>query len=147
MIKDKIKKRFVISNGLTILMLIVNLIISSFNLDNLVNSSDTFKELIGAFSTMLLPYMIIAIIIQIVVLVLFLFDKQKKQLLNVVLLIIELLYFIFTNILVVPFMFLNLFFLNKILAYIVIFIFEILNIYVIILIIMRFIKGKKNVNK
>ena len=38
-----------------------------FNLDNLIDSNDKVSNLIGAFGYMILPYITIAIIVQIVV--------------------------------------------------------------------------------
>ncbi len=46
---DKITKRYIIPNFLTILILIINFILCYFNLDNLINSNDTVGNLIGVF--------------------------------------------------------------------------------------------------
>ena len=97
MINNKLEKRNVISNCLTIIILIFNFIIASFNLDNLIDSNDRVSNLIGAFGYMILPYITIAIVTQIVVLVLNIINRQGKQSLNIVTLIIEIAYFIFTR--------------------------------------------------
>lgn len=147
MINNKLEKRNIISNCLTIIILIFNFILASFNLDNLIDSNDKFSNLIGTFCYMILPYITIAIITQIVVLVLNIINKQGKQSLNIVTLIVEIVYFIFTNLAVIPFMFFNLFFFNKLLAYLVFLIFEILNIYIIVLSIKRIIQYKKGCDR
>ena len=140
-------KRNVISNCLTIIILIFNFILASFNLDNLIDSNDRISNLIGAFGYMILPYITIAIVTQILVLVLNIINRQGKQSLNIVTLIIEIAYFIFTNFAVTPFMFFNLFFFNNLLAYLVFLIFEILNIYIIVLSIKRIIQYKKGCDR
>ena len=147
MINEKLTKRCVISVCLTVLILIINFIVGYFNLENLINSSDTVSNLIGSFGSMILPYIIIAIIIQIVVLVLNFINKQSKQSLNIASLIVEIVYFIFTNFVVIPFMLLNLLFFNKLLAYSVFLIFEFLNIYIIALMIKKIIQYKKGCDK
>ena len=147
MINEKLTKRCVISVCLTVLILIINFIVGYFNLENLINSSDTVSNLIGSFGSMILPYIIIAIIIQIVVLVLNFINKQSKQSLNIASLIVEIVYFIFTNFVVTPFILLNLLFFNKILAYSVFLIFEFLNIYIIVLTIQKIIQCKKGCDK
>lgn len=147
MINNKLEKRNVISNCLTIIILIFNFILATFNLDNLIDSNDKVSNLIGAFGYMILPYITIAIATQIVVLVLNIINRQGKQSLNIVTLIIEIAYFIFTNFAVTPFMFFNLFFFNNLLAYLVFLIFEILNIYIIVLSIKRIIQYKKGCDK
>ena len=147
MINNKLEKRKEISNCLTIIILIFNFILATFNLDNLIDSNDKVSNLIGAFGYMILPYITIAIATQIVVLVLNIINRQGKQSLNIVTLIIEIAYFIFTNFAVTPFMFFNLFFFNNLLAYLVFLIFEILNIYIIVLSIKRIIQYKKGCDK
>ena len=140
----KLTKRCVISVCLTVLILIINFIVGYFNLENLINSSDTVSNLIGSFGSMILPYIIIAIIIQIIVLVLNFINKQS---LNIASLIIEIVYFIFTNFAVTPSILLNLLFFNKLLAYSVSLIFEFLNIYIIVLTIQKIIQCKKGCDK
>ena len=103
--------------------------------------------LIGAFGSMILPYIVIAIVIQIVVLVLNFINKQSKQSLNIASLIVEIVYFIFTNFAVTPFILLNLLYFNKLLAYSFFLIFEILNIYIIVLTIKKIIQRKKGCDK
>ena len=143
MINNKLEKRNVISNCLTIIILIFNFILASFNLDNLIDSNDRVSNLIGAFGYMILPYITIAIVTQIVVLVLNIINRQGKQSLNIVTLIIEIAYFIFTNCAVIPFMLLNLLSFGKLLAYMIFWIFEICNIYIIVLMIKKIIQCKK----
>ena len=147
MINEKLTKRCVISVCLTVLILIINFIVGYFNLENLINSSDTVSNLIGSFGSIILPYIIIAIIIQIVVLVLNFINKQSKQSLNIASLIVEIVYFSFTNFAVTPFILLNLLYFNKLLAYSVFLIFEILNIYIIVLTIKKIIQRKKGCDK
>ena len=147
MINEKLTKRYVISNLLTILILIINFIVGSFNLENLIKSNDAVSNLIGAFGSMILPYIVIAIVIQIVVLVLNFINKQSKQSLNIASLIVEIVYFIFTNFAVTPFILLNLLYFNKLLAYSVFLIFEILNIYIIVSTIKKIIQRKKGCDK
>lgn len=143
MINEKLTKRYVISNLLTILILIINFIVGSFNLENLIKLNDAVSNLIGAFGAMILPYIVIAIVIQIVVLVLNFINKQSKQSLNIASLIVEIVYFIFTNFAVTPFMLLNLLYFNKLLAYSGFLIFEFLNVYIIVLTIKKIIQCKK----
>lgn len=143
MINKKLKKGYAISVCLTILILIIGFVVGYFNLENLINSSDTVSNLIGSFGSLILPYIIIAIIIQIVVLVLNFINKKNKQSLNIVSLIIEIVYFIFTNCAVIPFMLLNLLSFGKLLAYMIFWIFEICNIYIIVLMIKKIIQCKK----
>ena len=147
MINEKLTKRYVISNLLTILILIINFIVGSFNLENLIKSNDAVSNLIGAFGSMILPYIVIAIVIQIVVLVLNFINKQSKQSLNIASFIVEIVYFIFTNFAVTPFILLNLLYFNKLLAYSFFLIFEILNIYIIVLTIKKIIQRKKGCDK
>ena len=147
MINEKLTKRCVISVCLTVLILIINFIVGYFNLENLINSSDTVSNLIGSFGSMILPYIIIAIIIQIVVLVLNFINKKNKQSLNIVSLIIEIVYFIFTNYTVIPFMLLNILSFGKLLAYMIFGIFEICNIYIIVLMRKKIIQCKKGCYK
>ena len=147
MINEKLTKRCVISVCLTVLILIINFIVGYFNLENLINSSDIVSNLIGSFGFMVLPYIIIAIIIQIVVLILNFINKQSKQSLNIASLIVEIVYFSFTNFVVTPFILLNLLYFNKLLAYSVFLIFEILNIYIIVLTIKKIIQRKKGCDK
>ena len=147
MINKKLTKRYVISNFLTILILIIGFVVGYFNLENLINSSDRVSNLIGSFGSLILPYIIISIIIQIVVLVLNFINKKNKQSLNIVSLIIEIVYFIFTNCAVIPFMLLNLLSFGKLLAYSVFLIFEFLNIYIIVLTIQKIIQCKKGCDK
>ena len=147
MINEKLTKRYVISNLLTILILIINFIVGSFNLENLIKSNDAVSNLIGAFGSMILPYIVIAIVIQIVVLVLNFINKQSKQSLNIASLIVEIVYFIFTNFAVTPFILLNLLYFSKLLAYSFFLIFEILNIYIIVLTIKKIIQRKKGCDK
>ena len=78
MINKKLKKRYAISVCLPILILIIGFVVGYFNLENLINSSDTVSNLIGSFGSLILPYIIIAIIIQIVVLVLNFVNKKNK---------------------------------------------------------------------
>lgn len=143
MINEKLTKRYVISILLTILILIINFIVGSFNLENLIKSNDAASNLIGAFGAMILPYIVIAIVIQIVVLVLNFINRKNKQSLNIVSLIIEIVYFIFTNCTVIRFMLLNLLSFGKLLAYMIFGIFEICNIYIIVLMIKKISQCKK----
>lgn len=143
MINNKLEKRNIISNCLIIIILILNFILASFNLDNLIDSNDRFSNLIGVFGYMILPYITIAIITQSVVLVLNIINKKGKQSLNIITLIVEIVCFIFINFTVTPFMCSNLIFFNKLLAYLILLVFEILNIYIIILTIKRIIQYKR----
>ena len=144
---EKLSKRYVIANCLTILILVINLILGYLNLENLINSNDTITNLIGVFDSMILPYIVIAIIIQIIVFILNSINRQRQQSLNIFLLIVEVVYFVFTNFAVIPFMLLNLLFFNKLLAYLVFIIFEFLNVYIIALMIKNIIQCKKGSDK
>ena len=137
--KDKLIKNTIVLVSLTILILIIDFIICSVNLNNLINYGDSFTKLIGSFSSLILPYIIIAIVIQSVELSLLLINR-KNYIVN---LIVEIIYFLFTNFAVVPFMFFNLLSINKLLAYLLILIFELINIYIFILMIKRIIITKK----
>ena len=129
----KIAKRYVISVCLNILILVICFVVGALNLKNLINSNDTFSNLIGVFGSMILPYIGIAIIIEIIVFALYFINKKNKQSLNIVSLIVEIVYFIFTNFAVI--------------AYMIFLIFEICNIYIIVLTIKKIIQCKKGCDK
>ena len=76
MINKKFKKNIQYPVCLTILILIIGFVVGYFNLENLINSSDRVSNLIGSFGSLILPYIIIAIIIQIVVLILNFINKK-----------------------------------------------------------------------
>ena len=143
----KIAKRYVISVCLNILILVICFVVGALNLKNLINSNDTFSNLIGVFGSMILPYIGIAIIIEIIVFALYFINKKNKQSLNIVSLIVEIVYFIFTNFAVIPFMLLNLLSFGRLLAYMIFLIFEICNIYIIVLTIKKIIQCKKGCDK
>lgn len=92
----------------------------------------------------ILPYALISIIIQLIILILNYISKNGKKFLVIITLIFQILNYAFTNITFIPFLFFNLLSNIKILAYLIIMIYEILNIYTIILIMKLVKKGDKN---
>ena len=88
---------------------------------------------------MILPFTVIAIVIQSLALIVLLINKRNKQILDIIDLIIEIVYFVGINFAVIPFVFLNLISLSKFIAYICILIFELINIYILIFMIKRII--------
>lgn len=69
----------IISNCLTIIILIFGFILTCFNFDILIDFNDKFSNLIGTFGYMILFYIIIGIITQILVLVLNIINKQGNN--------------------------------------------------------------------
>ncbi len=133
-------KRYIIVNVLIISILIISLLLGYFNLENLKNYDDKVSNLIGILGSCVLPFIVISIIIQILIMIL---TFTNKRVLNIISLIFEIIYFIFVNLTCVPFAFLNFCFLNELLGYLVFIGFEILNIYIIVLQIKMIIKNRK----
>lgn len=141
----KLIKKNIILIILTILMLISDYIFCSYNSDVLKSSSDSVANIIGLFGSMILPYIVISIVMQILVTILTILCKKY----NVFGLIIEIVYLIFISITVIPFSFLNLVILNEVIAYTIISVFIAINVLLIVLMIKRIVmlKGKdKNEN-
>ena len=134
---NSIDKKIKISICLTIIILGIHFITSYFFTNNLING-DKFESLIGIITkSWIMPYNIIVCGIQIISLILVLVNKNKKQSLNIINVIIEVIYFIGATIIVIPNMYFNFFRYNKILSDIIIFLFEILNIYTIVIMIKK----------
>lgn len=133
----KINNKEIILNIIIFLILISGFIICYFNMSKL--------EMIGSIGiSWILPYALISIIIQLIILILNYISKNGKKFLVIITLIFQILNYAFTNITFIPFLFFNLLSNIKILAYLIIMIYEILNIYTIILIMKLVKKGDKN---
>ena len=139
---DRIKliKKNIILIILTIVMLISDYIFCSYNSDILKSSSDSVSNIIGQFGSMILPYIVIAIVMQILVMILTILCNKY----NVFGLIIEIVYLIFISITVIPFSFLNLAILSEVIAYTIISVFIAINVWLIVLMIkiIVMLKGK-----
>lgn len=140
--KDRIKRRRIWCVCLTILIILINYILLSSKSNNLVNSEDGVVKLIVSLGFIFLPCSFIAIIIQVIELVIAIINKIGKQSLNIAELVIEIIYFIFTFITVIPIMFFNFSAINENLCLLVV-VFEFINIYILVLIIKMLIIGKK----
>lgn len=136
----KLIKKNIILIILTILMLVSDYIFCSYNLEILKSSSDSVSNIIGLFGAMILPYIVISIVMQILVMILTILSKKY----NIIGFVIEIVYLIFTSITVIPFSFLNLAILNEVIAYTVVSVFIAINIWLIVLMIKRIVmlKGK-----
>lgn len=116
----------IILNIIISLILISGFLICYFNMIKL--------EAIGSIGiSLILPYGLISIIVQIIILFLNYISKSGKKFLIIITLILEILNIIFVNITFIPFLFLNLLSNIKRLAYLIIIIYEVLNVYTITL--------------
>ena len=116
----------IILNIIISLILISGFLICYFNMIKL--------EVIGSIGiSLILPYGLISIIVQIIILFLNYISKSGKKFLIIITLILEILNIIFANITFIPFLFLKLLSNIKRLAYLIIIIYEVLNVYTITL--------------
>lgn len=128
---NKLNKKIRVLIFFNILLLIINFIFNRYNLNDLNNSTDKLKNIVGVGVELLWPHVGICIIIQFVILILTLFNKKQKQFFNIVLLVFQIMFLIYANIFAVPFMGINFLIINiMILGQIDILIFELLNIYI-----------------
>ena len=139
---DKLIKNFSLA---IIFILVISLIISLININNLKNSQQSFNSLIGGISLMVVPYMAISIVTQVVIFVLTFFKKKIKLFFLIISLVIEIIFLIFTNFCVIPYMFFNFLVINTFLAYFVVILFEVVNVILICLMIKRIINCKSKV--
>ena len=139
---DKLIKNFSLA---IIFILVISLIISLININNLKNSQQSFNSLIGGISLMVVPYMAISIVTQVIIFVLTFFKKKIKLFFFIISLVIEIIFLIFANFCVIPYMFFNFLVINIFLAYFVVILFEVVNVILICLMIKRIINCKSNV--
>ena len=139
---DKLIKNFSLA---IIFILVISLIISLININNLKNSQQSFNSLIGGISLMVVPYMAISIVTQVIIFVLTFFKKKIKLFFFIISLVIEIIFLIFANFCVIPYMFFNFLVINIFLSYFVVILFEVVNIILICLMIKRIINCKSNV--
>ena len=139
---DKLIKNFSLA---IIFILVISLIISLININNLKNSQKSFNSLIGGISLMVVPYMAISIVTQVIIFVLTFFKKKIKLFFFIISLVIEIIFLIFTNFCVIPYMFFNFLVINIFLSYFVVILFEVVNVILICLMIKRIINCKSNV--
>lgn len=139
---DKLIKNFSLA---IIFILVISLIISLININNLKNSQQSFNSLIGGISLMVVPYMAISIVTQVIIFVLTFFKKKIKLFFFIISLVIEIIFLIFTNFCVIPYMFFNFLVINIFLSYFVVILFEVVNVILICLMIKRIINCKSNV--
>lgn len=139
---DKLIKNFSLA---IIFILVISLIISLININNLKNSQQSFNSLIGGISLMVVPYMAISIVTQVIIFVLTFLKKKIKLFFFIISLVIEIIFLIFTNFCVIPYMFFNFLVINIFLAYFVVILFEVVNVILICLMIKRIINCKSNV--
>ena len=139
---DKLIKNFSLA---IIFILVISLIISLININNLKNSQQSFNSLIGGISLMVVPYMAISIVTQVIIFVLTFFKKKIKLFFFIISLVIEIIFLIFANFCVIPYMFFNFLVINIFLSYFVVILFEVVNIILICLMIKRIINCKSRV--
>lgn len=139
---DKLIKNFSLA---IIFILVISLIISLININNLKNSQQSFNSLIGGISLMVVPYMAISIVTQVIIFVLTFFKKKIKLFFFIISLVIEIIFLIFANFCVIPYMFFNFLVINIFLSYFVVILFEVVNIILICLMIKRIINCKSKV--
>ena len=139
---DKLIKNFSLA---IIFILVISLIISLININNLKNSQQSFNSLIGGISLMVVPYMAISIVTQVIIFVLTFFKKKIKLFFFIISLVIEIIFLIFANFCVIPYMFFNFLVINIFLAYFVVILFEVVNVILICLMIKRIINCKSKV--
>lgn len=118
------------------------------NLSSIYNTTnDSLTELlVFVLQKWIVPYMLITILLQGVVGGLVYLNKEKK-LFDIVMIILELIYFIFTNLIVNPFVLFNFVWYSEILTLILLVLYEILNIIILILVVKRLIMKIKNKSK
>ena len=133
---DKLIKNFSLA---IIFILVISLIISLININNLKNSQQSFNSLIGGISLMVVPYMAISIVTQVIIFVLTFFKKKIKLFFFIISLVIEIIFLIFANFCVIPYMFFNFLVINIFLSYFVVILFEVVNIILMCLMIKRII--------
>lgn len=139
---DKLIKNFSLA---IIFILVISLIISLININNLKNSQQSFNSLIGGISLMVVPYMAISIVTQVIIFVLTFFKKKIKLFFFIISLVIEIIFLIFANFCVIPYMFFNFLVINIFLSYFVVILFEVVNVILICLMIKRIINCKSKV--
>ena len=91
---DKLIKNFSLA---IIFILVISLIISLININNLKNSQQSFNSLIGGISLMVVPYMAISIVTQVIIFVLTFFKKKIKLFFFIISLVIEIIFLIFAT--------------------------------------------------
>ena len=119
---------------INILILITSFLLEYNNMNYLQNLDDKFSNLIGFICAWILPFTVIAIILEILIMFLYLVNKK---IVNIISLILEIIYFVFVNVTCLPFAFFNFNNFNYLLAYLIYIVYEILSIYLIVLMIRK----------
>lgn len=130
---NNLKKRVVVSIFISPVFLVISYMMSFNNLTELLDSNEGFFRVVGFFGYMILPYSIVAIAVQGFILFLILFNIKNNKTFNIVNFIIQVVYFVAEKIFLIPFIVLNWMALNKILGCIIAFSYEILNVYILVL--------------
>lgn len=123
---------------LSIIMLIFFSCFSYFNMNELANSTDKFRLIVGVFGKLIVPYLLISLIVQMICFILFIINKGKRKVLNIIVIILEIVYIIFLSLFINGFIYFNLLKMGNILAGVITVIFEIIN-FVLLLLIIKFI--------
>lgn len=138
--RDRLEIKSIIYTSISIIMLLINLIISSFNLSEIIKSGASMGPVITKLAQIVIFSMVLTVIFQLVVLLLTLFNKEYRLSLSITSLVIEIIYFIIFHSNVAIFMFMNMTDLSKKFGIIVMLLFEYINIRIIILLINKIIR-------
>ncbi len=144
---SKFEKLTKVMISINIILLIIFFTYIYYNMNNLINSNDSIASLIGIFGSWVLPYITIDIFIQIIVAILIIINKNNRKILNIISLILEIIYFLYTtfwiNIIILGM--LSLFIIGNVLATIIVILFEIINITILVLIIKKVVTKRNNI--
>ena len=94
---SKFEKLTKVMISISIILLIIFFGYIYYNMNNLINSNDSIASLIGIFGSWVLPYIAIDIFIQIIVAILIIINKNNQKILNIISLILEIIYFLYTT--------------------------------------------------
>lgn len=124
---NKNKNYFKILSGSSSLIFLILIITAYFSINNMINSSDSIISLIGTFSWWILPFIIIDFFLQIIVDILIYINKKNYKVINIIKILLEVIYFIFTSVIVLPFIWLIFKDYSRIIIDLILLIFEIIN--------------------
>lgn len=144
---SKFEKLTKVMISISTILLIAFFIYIYYNMNNLINSNDSIASIIGTLGSWVLPYIAIDIFIQIIVAILIIINKNNQKILNIISLILEIIYFLYTtfwiNIIILGM--LSLFIIGNVLATIIVILFEIINITILVLIIKKVVTKRNNI--
>lgn len=144
---SKFEKLTKVMISISIILLIIFFGYIYYNMNNLINSNDSIASIIGTLGSWVLPYIAIDIFIQIIVAILIIINKNNQKILNIISLILEIIYFLYTtfwiNIIILGM--LSLFIIGNVLATIIVILFEIINITILVLIIKKVVTKRNNI--